>query len=391
MPSAPNRFIGLYAALFLASLARQVSAQPADEYPMCPAAGSAETPVCRISGEAPSASAVAAILNGRPFAVEAEDETLRLYGQGDYPAYPVRGGLSVNLQRIAGSNYWSGTWRLAKLDEAMLLFAYPHSPEGPPGFEPWRGHNAPEAPRWADPLRGSIDTQVITSEALGENRRVAVYQPEAPADAKLDVLVITDGEAIESVARLIEPLITEGRIAPTLVIGIFSGPGAIDGPSARPAADLRPADYLIDFSNAGDRHSRYLRFFTQETPAWIRTRYPVTVRSQGWTAFGQSDGAALVLRAALQGETYDRFIAASPAWRAIRPEECAKQARPLEVIIAAGLYEPPFLATARQTQAALNACGYRVDLREFAAGHTPDIPNTLLWQVLSANAGNTGR
>lgn len=389
MPSSVRRLMALSVGVLLFGLARHADAQPAAEYPDCPPAGAANAPVCRVSEESPLATAVAAVLKGRPFAVEADGETLRLYGQGDFPTYPVRGGLAVDLVRIKGSDYWSGTWRLTKLNEAMLLFAHPQAAEGPPGFVAWRGPEAPQGPQWADPLKGSIDTRVISSEALGEGRRVAIYRPDAPPDTKLDVLVITDGEAIESVARLIEPLIADGRVQPTLVVGVFSGPGAVDGASARPVADVRPADYLIDFPDAGDRHGLYLRFFTLELPAWVRANHPVTSGVHGWTAFGQSDGAALVLRAALRGEGYDRFVAASPAWRAIRPDECANRERPSEVVMAAGLYEPPFLATARQTQGALQACGYRVSLQEYAAGHTPDIPNTLLWQVLSASATRT--
>jgi enterochelin esterase-like enzyme len=385
-----RRLMALTAGLLLAGLARSACAQPAAAFPDCVPAGAYVSPVCRISGERPTATSIAAILGGRPFAVDAEGDVLRLYGHGDYPAYPVRGGLAVDLQRVEDSDYWSGAWRLVKLDEAMLFFAHPSAVGGPPGFVTWRGPAAPQGPQWADPLEGSIENRVITSEALGENRRVAVYQPNTPADAVLDVLVITDGEAIESVARLIEPLMSEGRLAPTLVVGVFSGPGAVDGPSARPVEDVRPADYLIDFPEAGDRHGRYLRFFTREVPVWIRAHYPVTFDTYGWAAFGQSDGAAFVLRAAL-GEGYGRYIAASPAWRPIRPEECSKRDDGGEVIIAAGLYEPPFLATARQTLEALQACGYTVSVQEYAAGHTPDVPNNLLWRVLSAPDLNRSR
>ena len=362
-------------------------AQEASSMRVCSAGGVAtldDSPVCRLENIKMTEEEVRGALDGKAFSASLEGSVLQLYGRSTEDAYPVRGGIVADLIRLGDSPYWFGAYTLERADEAMLLLMHPSGEAGgPPGFLPLRGPNAPVAPRYADPLEGQISTQVVPSAALNERRRIAVYSPPVPAGTKLDVMVMADGEAIEVVGRLVEPLIKSGSINPLLIVGVFSGPAALEGEPGVPVSDLRPADYLKGFPGALDRHSRFVTFFTAELPAYIRAHHPVNEDRASWTAFGQSDGGALVLQVAVAADQpYGSVLAASPSWHPVTADACEGRASPPKVIMAAGLYETTFRATADANQGVLAACGYDVATTIYVAGHTPDVSNTLLQEAL---------
>lgn len=203
---------------------------------------------------------------------------------------------------------------------------------------------------------GGMVEAVIDSQALGAPRRVLVYLPPGyRGDRTYPVAVFHSGwgVAIDGQApRVLDWLIAHREIEP--IVGLFL------------------ESYLYG-DNDNHEGSPLRAFLTQEAPAWLAARYPVTTRADEWAVLAISYGAKDALDAALApAGTYGRLGLLIPGRRLTRADLEAfalQRDRRLRVAILAGRYDAANLATALSARHALTAAGHTVVYIEVAEGH----------------------
>lgn len=151
----------------------------------------------------------------------------------------------------------------------------------------------------------------LTSTVMREARRINVYLPpgyDTCKDNRYPVLYMPDGGAAEDfphVAASVDRLISEGAIAPLLLVGVENTVRRRDmtGPT-------QSADDLKVTSEPGGA-PRFRRFFASELAPVIRARYRTT-KSAG--IIGESlAGLFIVETLQLQPDLFDTYIALDPS------------------------------------------------------------------------------
>lgn len=199
--------------------------------------------------------------SGSPL-IEAPDEDSALVTfvwRGEAAATRTAWGLSVELQRIVGTDLWYGSQRLPidlrtvyylqHVDGALptvptdgaaghpdhanpKMMRWPADPSLPNDHAIWVSVlELPAAPAepWVSPhpgaARGAVLQTSIRTAALGGRRRIGVYRPAVSRDRPLALLVAFDGHASRAVLRMptiLDNLIAAGRIPPTMALFVNS-------------------------------------------------------------------------------------------------------------------------------------------------------------------------
>jgi enterochelin esterase-like enzyme len=157
----------------------------------------------------------------------------------------------------------------------------------------FRAPNAPELPQPTSTLRGNLITYDFESRELGETRGVTVYLP--PGVRAENAVYMADGQSCEEFAKLLEPQILEGRIAPVAIVGVFHGPYKGGSSSYEIDKDFRAREYLKVADP--DRFESYVRFLTKEVAPWAERRFGFLPNAQNRALFGFSNGGAFVMDA----------------------------------------------------------------------------------------------
>jgi hypothetical protein len=183
-----------------------------------------------------------------------DGDTATFFYRGEADRVDVMfGGDTRPLSRVAGSDVWTLTVKLADLDRAVFSYRFIRMAKGRPAkkaAEPavWRGPKAPPAPAESAELKGALKQFEIESRALGAPRKVTVYLPPGHGPRKSSrVVYAADGQAADQFARVLEPLVAAGRLPPVVLVGVHSGGylgGSPDLMNYDPQKDLRLQEYF---------------------------------------------------------------------------------------------------------------------------------------------------
>ena len=305
--------------------------------------------------------------------VWADGDTLTFIYEGNIEGVTACCTVQMPLSRIVGTDLWALSVRVPDLPFATLTAGFlPKGARAVEGIVDWRGASAPVAPPQSRTLRGTVRTDSLWSEAIGERRAVTVYlPPEHNASRPIPVVYVADGESVHSLAAYLEPFILAGEVPSTILVGIHSGP-------------MRGEEYtsISEAANAADpenvRFVAYERFVLGEVIPWAERTLGASARREERAAFGFSNGGVW---AAHQGvRNPDVFGVVIPfscgVCRVAVPDEptSAVAGSAARFYFLAGRLEVRFHENTASAAARLRAAGYVAPMHERVAGHDP-----LMW------------
>lgn len=220
----------------------------------------------------------------------------------------------------------------------------------------WIGNNRKDNYKKSKELEGSMHTQKINSQFLGETRNLTFYEPKNSNDS-IPIFYLVDGQVVEFYAPYIDQLITDKIISPIILVGIHSS--KID----------RYSEY-VDGGVNNELFIKHQNFFNKEVIVeaeknirnWKGKRY----------LFGFSNGAAFCIHAGMNHpELYEEIIAFSTAGYIIeleRPIEFKFSKYP-KFYLAAGRYEEIIFIHNKKFVDKLKSKKIDVNFKELIAGH----------------------
>lgn len=357
---------------------------------------------CALPADDLTAEQAKTTLGDAPLHASLEGDTLTLFANTALNAPPAMCCTlwNFNWAKLGKDGLWGARTRLAEADKALIKLAIFDTAKGEMSeFIHLRGPNAPaEALFITDTeqeLEGTMIETTLASPELGETRRLIIYlPPNHKPDETTATLIMADGDSARYYARMIDPMIKAGLIRPLALIGVPSGAsGIVDPPEELTKYDVRSLDYLPEYDKIHtpeiiathpNRFEKHMAFVTETLLTWVRTEYGLSSNRLDTGFTGQSNGGVVSLYAGyLHPEIFGISIPISPGWRNQALTELASaKGDKSKFFIAAGLYEPSFLASARASAAGLKAAGYDVTTTWNAAGHSPDQTEAMLFKYL---------
>lgn len=366
-------------------------------------------------------------------ALAAHERLVTFLWRGAERGVRLFGGPSADheaLQQLPGTDVWYRSYRLPdstrlayrlapdvpELDapppirrRAILATAQrdplnPHSVAAQP-LDQYDGDSLFELPAaspapWNTPQagvpRGTLETLRLTSPILGNTRDIHLYRPAGwnPDAEQRALLVVFDGEHYTREVPtpvILDNLIASQRIPPTAALFITN-------PSNETRSKELPPN--LQFS----------RFLAEELMPWAST-HGISARAEHTVIAGASYGGLAAVWAGYQhpelfGKVYSQSGSFwwAPGWENADPyarpaewvtQQLAEQTlRPLHIHLEAGLFElgrdgqPGIRDTNRHLRQVLQAKGYRVSYREYAAAHGYEHWRTSFADGLLALLGN---
>ena len=236
-----------------------------------------------------------------------------------------------------------------------------------------------------DTPRRTIVAHDLYSAHLGEERTVKIYLPPgAPVKHPLPVLYCHDGNEFFThgrIATLAHERITDGRLPPFAIVGV-----AVNLPQR-----------TDDYSMAGERHARYMRFIAEECLPFVERSHPELGHSRERRCLaGVSLGAVASVSALLAfPDLFDRAVLLSGAFLGEAREHISRlsglSGRRLYMRVGldeasaktpAGTHD--FLTANRLARDLFAAQGAAVDYAEHAGSHIwgfwqSELPAALAW------------
>jgi enterochelin esterase-like enzyme len=247
----------------------------------------------------------------------------------------------------------------------------PTSPE----LATFHGAEAPPLPLTTPQLQGRLIHTHLHSRLLDADREISVYLPPG-AHKNLPVLYMTDGQTVESFARVMEPLMLRQQTRPFAVIGEHAQNDTSASAGFDPQQDMRSREYLPGIDQT--TFDRHVQFFVNELLPWASRTYGVSAQRAGRVLFGFSSGAAFGLDMAVtHPELFAAVLPFSAGMPMLKPAPNPGLPR---VYLAAGLLEPPFAAVTRQAQVLLQEAGAKAVFTFYPSGH-----DILMWQLALVN------
>lgn len=133
----------------------------------------------------------------------------------------------------------------------------------------------------------TLETLSFPSEILERNLRIDFYLPPDPGKGKFDVLLVNDGQDLQTMdfQSILNKLYRKQAIRPLLCIGIHAGP-------------LRKFEYgtaiIADYKGRGNLALRYMYFIIEELVPAIQLLFPGKLKSH-WAFAGFSLGGLSAL------------------------------------------------------------------------------------------------
>ena len=316
-------------------------------------------------------------LAGKSLALIAEGETLTLFQIADGPK-PL---ICCSLQRadwrdLGDGRTFAARFHLKNLQSGLLkLTEKPlDQPLTDDDFIIWRGPDAPGEPIIKPDLAGTLSDHTLYSPELGETRKLIIYQPPQGEEGPLPTLYLADGDSLHFLARIIEPLIDSGDIAPILIVGMPSGQEGIVEDRSELGGYIRSLDYLpADIpGEPPSRFEAYLSYMADTLVPWVEKEFSAAQDPRMRAISGSSNGGDLSLNTGYRrpdvfGHAWPMSAGAGKLDTAVLPQGEAATFR-----LSAGYYEPYFMSTTEASAKALRAAGYSVDAHWYAAGHMSD-------------------
>ncbi len=229
---------------------------------------------------------------------------------------------SKTMKRIAGSDVWTTQAMLPDLEHGILTYGFVATLHGKPiggtVRRNWRGPDAPSPLRFSDSLVGSVEQHDLESTSLAESRFVSVYMPNPNLKVAM-VVYMSDGDAVEQYAHVVDPLIEAGDLPPFAIIGTHSG--VYRGEVVLSRDDVRRNVRALEYVPSLDpiRFALHESFFSDEVLKWAEQKYLLPAEAKSRVVFGFSNGGSFaatmgirhpniygyVIACALAGDRYE--------------------------------------------------------------------------------------
>lgn len=199
-----------------------------------------------------------------------EGEELVFVWESDADEVSLTASLQMPLWRLDGSDVWVLRVRIRDLDRAIISHGFLGTADGTTrvlglgGDGCWRGDEASPAPAASSPLAGTIIETELPGPDGNTPRTVTVYRPpDLKTGVACPVVYLADGGMAPALAAVLEAAILDGRVAPTLLVGVASG--------RQDGADIRADEYI-----PGRHHERFechRGFFVETVATWAEHEY----------------------------------------------------------------------------------------------------------------------
>jgi len=197
-------------------------------------------------------------------------------------------------------------------------------------------------------MSGAVEL-ITETLAFDGGRQVTVCVPPAPVEA---VVFAGDGHLVLEWSASLEA----AGATSTMIVGVHR----------LPDETLRLHEYSPGFEP--ERFAAHERFFVEELPGWVRSRFGVGLPAERTAVFGVSAGGELALAVGLRHpDIYGAIFCASPGGGYTPP---GVMPNPLpRVYLVAGTLEPFFRDNAARWATALRDAGADVVMTERAGSH----------------------
>jgi enterochelin esterase-like enzyme len=303
--------------------------------------------------------------------VWADGNTLTFVYEGEAESVELCCGFQEPLTRLPDGNVWTLSKTIPNISEAIFSYffiidgVFPETEQ-----KVWRGANASPEPQTLEPSPGRVFERTLTSEILGEDRKIIVYLPpdhEALKPLGLPVVYLADGGTVWGYASLVEPLIRAGVLPQLILVGIESGEYKGD-PNAEydPSLDMRYREYIP--SEDDDRFALHERFVIDEVLPWAEETFGASSKREERVVYGHSNGG--VFAAAMGLRNSDVFAYALPFSVGVDPsKETEMQSVMTKFYFVSGELEDSFFTTTRDLAARLADEGIVSTFTGRIAGH----------------------
>ena len=318
----------------------------------------------------------------------ADGDRLTAYYEGEAESVHIMiGGSPRPLKRVIGSQTWTWSDRFVDLEQGILSYTWDIKPApkpNKPASYVWRGTRAPSAVALASPLQGTTSKHRMRSEILGTERDITVYMPPKSISPSC-VVYAADGEECIYYAAALEPLILEGKVPATAIVGVHCG-GYEGGPlkdlsKYDPSKDLRAVEYLPMIDSV--RFGKHESFFANEVTKWAESTFGLSSLRERRAVFGVSNGGRFAATIGVDHpEVFGNVIAFSLAvGTPPEPDDLAKVTS--QFFFCAGTWESKFLQRTEEFHQSLQKSGIRSELVKRVSGH-----DLIMWQEEFAHAVN---
>lgn len=306
-------------------------------------------------------------------------DTLTFVYRGGAERVSLGGGLQYPMSRVTGTDLWTLTLRIERLDELALSYEFYTLAPGDLSrvvlVEPveWRGPLAPAKPEEAENLKGTLTTREIQSVFLDVTRSLTIYEPPAVAQQPIaGVVYMADGKSVERFAKVVEPLIVSERLPRLMFVGLHAAEGA-----------QRWHEYVFWMARTRAAFLAHERFFIEEVIPLVERSAVVPRTATGRALLGYSNGADWAVATTLRNPGYfSSAIAFSPEWPA-RIEQPSEAYR-ISFFVGAGTLETMPHKNALGMSALFEEHGVGHTMRQQVAGHDMTLwegllPEALMW------------
>ena len=290
----------------------------------------------------------------------------------------ISGSIQRPMSRIPGTDVWALQARMSEWNKTFFSYEFfSRQRRGSDSSQPlvFHGADAPPLPKKQSKLHGKIVERTLYSEHLGEERRITVYLPHHAHGADMPALFMADGSTAEGFARIVEPLIDAGRVAPIMIVGVHAAAAPPTSKGFSLQMDRRATEYLRFLGD--ERFEKHMQFFAEEVLPWAIKEYGVSARRNDHAAFGFSNGGAFVVSLAFAHP--ELFAHALPFSVAGSPERVPTGVALPRFLFAAGRLEPNFRINTKTMHDNIRAAGGDAAFTDYASGH-----DTLMWELALA-------
>jgi enterochelin esterase-like enzyme len=203
------------------------------------------------------------------------------------------------------------------------------------------------------PIAGELVSETFDYDG---GRQVTAYVPPAPPEA---IVFAGDGQLIASWGGVLEA----ADSTPTMIIGAHR----VDDETRR-IQEYSPGESTSAFAFDPERFAAHERFFVEDLPRWVRSRFDVVLPVERTAVFGVSASGELALAMGLRHpDIYGAVFCASPGG-GYRPPAVMPSPLPRAYLVG-GTQEPWFLENANRWAVALRDAGADVVITERIGSH----------------------
>ncbi len=250
-------------------------------------------------------------------------------------AVSILGGIQKPMKRVADTDLWALSLQADQLERLVLNYEFNPTPAlAKPVFSgQYRGPDAGPAIQVPDKPKSKLEEYTISSQSLGEDRRISVYRLPGASASGASAIFMADGQAVEAYARLLEPLVADGRVRPLVLVGVHSN--ETQGDEGLPLADYRGQEYVPTEAFAGAdtaladghaaRFAAHMQFVVGEVMPWATKTLHLSPHREDRIICGFSNGAVFaatlgVRHAELVGHVIALSMGLTPEEPAWNPE-----------------------------------------------------------------------